>query len=59
MSEYVNVTNRDILAFTLIVITMLGFLVYGLILVNKPASSNCWSQYTTETAAIQACENHN
>jgi hypothetical protein len=34
------------------------FVLLFLILNNK-IETNCWSQYTTEKAAIENCENHN
>jgi len=58
-----KITKKEVIAFVLIVVAMLGSLVYGYFLLKenqKPAPLNCWEQYEDqgEDVAIQMCEVH-
>jgi len=61
--DQMDVTKKEIVAFILIVIAMLGSLVYGYFLIKEdkaPAPMTCWEKYkdSPEQIAIQACEVH-
>jgi hypothetical protein len=58
VSEKIEVTKRDIIAVAAIAASLIGSLIYGYFLLKKETPNNCWSQYTTEQAAINACETH-
>lgn len=59
-----EVTKKEVIAFVLIVVAMLGSLIYGFFLIKKdapapsPTPMNCWIKYQDqgEDVAIQKCE---
>jgi hypothetical protein len=57
MSE--TVSKKALIAFSLIIVAMLGSLAYGFFYAGVGKVDNCWDRYTTEEQAILNCEGEN
>lgn len=64
-SDKINITVKEIIAFIVIMGSMIGSLIYGYFLLKEdkapaPAPMTCWEKYkdSPEQIAIDACEVH-